>query len=119
MPIDDDQLRITIDRKRLIEAVEYHAVMQLVGDEVHKQITEDPDMRILVRELVTEAISKMNLQEVVGQAVARALDDMKVSPGGPGLKDSRESRRYVCPHCGRTTYNTNDIERQYCGACLR
>lgn len=24
---------------------------------------------------------------------------------------------YTCPHCGAVSYNKNDIEQQYCGAC--
>jgi hypothetical protein len=24
---------------------------------------------------------------------------------------------FTCPHCGRTSYNPNDIAQRYCGAC--
>jgi ribosomal protein L37E len=28
-----------------------------------------------------------------------------------------EHPRYMCPRCGMTSYNANDIEQGYCGAC--
>lgn len=28
-----------------------------------------------------------------------------------------EQLSYTCPHCGATSYNSNDLREGYCGAC--
>lgn len=44
-----------------------------VGEEIRTALTTDPDLRILVRECIKEAIAQMNVQEVIAQAVKAAL----------------------------------------------
>jgi len=48
-------------------------LVTLFRDEIQKQLSDDPDLRLLIREMVGEAIRKMNLQEVVAAAVKASL----------------------------------------------
>ena len=64
---------IRIFHDRLMHLVSHDAVMRMIGEEIQTALTSDPELRILVREMIKEAISRMNVQEVVAEAVKLAL----------------------------------------------
>lgn len=64
---------IRIFHDGLIANVSTNAVLQMIAEEIQSALTNDQELRILVREMIKEAIAKMNLQEVVAEAVKAAL----------------------------------------------
>jgi len=68
---------IRIPYAELIVHASESAITQMMHDEIVKQLTDDPDLRLLVREMVKDAIAKMGLQEVVGLAVREHLQGNK------------------------------------------
>lgn len=109
MALYNEKYFIEIDTAQIFSLASGQAITELVVTEIHKQITEDADMRILVRQLVAESISKMNLAEVVTQAVALALRDQKA------IEPLAET--FTCPMCQRTSRHPEDVKHRYCGAC--
>jgi hypothetical protein len=49
------------------------AVARALSEAVEQQLANDPDLRLLIREMVKDHISKMNLHEIVGEAVKKHL----------------------------------------------
>ena len=64
---------IRIAHDKLITFASQSAVLEMVREEIQAALTHDQEFRILVREMVKEAIAKMNLQEVVAEAVKAHL----------------------------------------------
>lgn len=69
-----------VELDHLLMMVSEHTMAEIARDEVQKQLTNDPELRILVREMVKEAISRMNLQEIVTAAVRDALPKIQENP---------------------------------------
>ena len=55
------------------------AIFELMHKEVKDALTNDADLRILVRECVRDAIAKLNIQEVVALAVSEELQAQRRS----------------------------------------
>lgn len=76
---------VRLSHDRLVSQVSDHAVYKIMVEEIQAALANDNDLRILIRELVKESIAKMNLQEVVGQAVKAHLATEKEGPSpAPG-----------------------------------
>ena len=75
MPLDPAgrgyTLAIAMDR--FVMAASDQAILEMVREEVAKQIKEDPEMRIPIREMVREAMGRINLSEVVQQEIQKAI----------------------------------------------
>jgi hypothetical protein len=69
-----DSLLIRIAYKELVNAVTKHAMHNMVADEIQKQLANDPDLRILVRECVAEAIRSMNMQEIITACLKKSME---------------------------------------------
>lgn len=69
----NQSVHVEITASDVIDLASKAAVDKLVAEAVYKTICEDDDIRILLREYVRDAISKMNLQDVVTSAVSHAL----------------------------------------------
>jgi chlorite dismutase len=72
---------VRIFHDRIITHASAEAILCMVREEIQAALTADADLRILVRECVKEAISKMNVQEVVGLAVREHLKTSKPDCG--------------------------------------
>lgn len=68
---------IRIGSGRLLDMASADAVAQMVFDEVRKALVEDDSFRILVREGVREAMSKLNVAELVEASVRQVLGEQK------------------------------------------
>ena len=67
-PITGDY-NISVRSSMILAHASEEAVARLVHDEVRDQLVNDPDFRILIKEGVREAMSRLNVSEVVEQAV--------------------------------------------------
>lgn len=70
---------LSIPFERISLAVTENVVCDRVAAEVRKALVEDEGFRILVREGVREAMSKLNVAEVVALAVKEVLGQTEIA----------------------------------------
>jgi hypothetical protein len=69
----DGYVHVAISQSKIIAAVSEHEVVQMFREEVARQLREDEELRILVREAVKSAIASLDVGEIVKQAVSEEL----------------------------------------------
>ena len=74
--LDENGIPVTWVRlytDQMVNQASKEAIFQLMKEEIEQQLVTDPSLRILVREMIKESIAKLNLQQIVDQAVEAHL----------------------------------------------
>jgi hypothetical protein len=73
--------RIAIRHSALLLKVSEHEIVTMFQEEVARQMREDEDLRILVREAVKSAIAGLSIGEIVALAVSEELKQKRPNSG--------------------------------------